>query len=140
MKKHAGQFTSKVDGLKRRKSIWHCQRCLLQYKQNPKKNVCICGSKNFVYFPSAIEAKRFIDLRLAQDAGTIHELKTHYAFPIELHGKKITTYYADFIYRKTNGDFVVEDVKPKMFRTDLYKLKKKLVEAVYSIKISEITK
>jgi hypothetical protein len=54
---------------------------------------------------------------------------------VEVQGKLICTYVADFKYLE-NGKEVVEDVKG--FKTPVYKLKKKLVEAIYGIEIIEI--
>ena len=57
------------------------------------------------------------------------------------HGKPITTYRADFRYvvlneLKRSEAVVVEDVKGMV--TDVYLIKKKLVEAQYNLKINEI--
>lgn len=57
-------------------------------------------------------------------------------YPIEINGKHICNYYADF--KVTYADGRVEVVDVKGFITDVYSLKKKMVEAYYDIKIIEI--
>jgi hypothetical protein len=44
-------------------------------------------------------------------------------------------YYADFEYYE-NDEYIVEDVKG--VKTSVYKLKKKLIEAQYKIRITEV--
>lgn len=57
-------------------------------------------------------------------------------FQITVNGVKICKYIADFIVVFGDGRTEVQDVKG--FRTSIYLLKKKLVEAQYEIKIIEI--
>jgi hypothetical protein len=60
--------------------------------------------------------------------GEIRDLELQPRFPIVINGKKVCTYIADFAYRDgQSGNKHVEDSKG--YRTDLYRLKKKLVEA-----------
>ena len=56
-------------------------------------------------------------------------------FPIEVNGKKICNYFADFLYQE-NGKQVVEDVKG--IKTSVYRIKKKLTEDIYNITIKEV--
>ena len=89
-----------------------------------------------IRFASKSEAKRYAVLKLLQDAGEIRDLKTQYSIAIDVNGKHICNYVADFHYYTKTGRPVVEDVKG--FRTPVYKLKKKLVEAVHGIEIREV--
>lgn len=57
-------------------------------------------------------------------------------YPIFVREKKICTYLADFVVTYADGSVEVVDVKG--VKTDVYKLKKKLVEALYNIQILEI--
>jgi hypothetical protein len=57
-------------------------------------------------------------------------------FVIEVNGKKICKYLADFKVLYADGHEEIIDVKG--MKTSIYKLKKKLVEALYNIKIIEI--
>ena len=87
-------------------------------------------------FPSQKEAKRYEELKLMEKAGEIKGLKLQVAFPLvkkSEHGREIR-YYADFVYYE-NGSLVVEDTKG--FKTDVYKLKKRLMAELYGINIKE---
>lgn len=114
-----------------------------QYRQhiaNPKKRAKY-GSKKVavdnVTFHSLKEAKRYGELWVLQSAGEITDLELQPTFQIEMAGKKIAKYSADFRYVK-NGEVLIEDVKSKATRLKAsYRLKKKLVEAQYSITILE---
>lgn len=57
-------------------------------------------------------------------------------FQVVLNDKKICKYYADF--KVTYGDGRIEIVDVKGVKTSIYRLKKKLVEAQYGIKIVEV--
>lgn len=57
-------------------------------------------------------------------------------FRCVVNGKKICDYYADFRITYADGSVVVEDVKG--FKTSVYKLKKKLVEALHDVEIIEV--
>jgi hypothetical protein len=91
-------------------------------------------------FDSQAEAARFRVLRMMLNAGQISELTLQKSFPCVVHGVKVCTYVADFAYRNAAGEFVVEDVKSAPTKTPIYRLKKKLVKALYGIEIVEITK
>jgi len=84
-----------------------------------------------IRFDSKKEAFRYVQLKMLQKAGEIKELKLQPKFLlqdsfIDHNGKKHRAIYyiADFSYIDKNGGLVVEDVKG--FKTDIYRLKKKL--------------
>lgn len=56
-------------------------------------------------------------------------------FPIEVNEKKIATYVADFVVRFADGREEIHEVKG--MKTAVYRLKKKLIEALYGVKILE---
>ena len=87
-----------------------------------------------IWFASKKEANRYIELRLLERAGEISDLKLQPRFPIVMNGIKVCTYIADFQYID-KGKVVTEDVKG--VKTPTYKIKKKLVKAVYNIDILE---
>jgi len=90
-----------------------------------------------VDFDSKREAGRYRELKLAVMSGAIADLELHPKFPLEVNGKLICTYEADFRYHDNErGEDVVEDAKG--VRTPVYKLKKKLVLAIYGIEIMEV--
>ena len=81
------------------------------------------------------EGRYYQGLKILLENGDISNLEIHPKFPVLVNGHKICVYYADFRYTE-NGVVVVDDVKG--FRTKEYKIKKKLVEALYGITIREI--
>lgn len=85
-------------------------------------------------FASKREAKRYCELRLLEHAGRIENLHLQQKFPLMVNGVKVCTYIADFCYVE-RGLPVVEDVKG--VRTPIYRLKAKLMQACYDIKIRE---
>jgi hypothetical protein len=88
-------------------------------------------------FDSKKEAQRYADLRLLVEAGEIRDLRIHPRFPLEINPNCIVTYVADFSYLPKDGSrTVVEDVKG--VKTPVYRLKKKLMKAIYGIDIQEI--
>lgn len=89
-----------------------------------------------VSFPSLAESRRYAVLKLLERAGEISNLELQPSFPIDIGGRHICLYKADFAYFK-DGQRITEDVKG--VRTPVYNLKKKLVEALYpGTKIIEI--
>jgi len=65
----------------------------------------------------------------------VAEVERQVVYGIEVNGHKICKYLLDF--RVKYGDGRVEHVDVKGYRTPVYKLKKKLVEAIHGIKIIE---
>lgn len=92
-------------------------------------------------FDSKKECERYLQLFAMQKQGLIRELSVHPKFQINVNNQPVCTYQADFSYLMAkNGDkfdFVVEDVKSKATKTDLYRLKKKLMRAVLGIEVKE---
>ena len=105
------------------------------------KKVMVDGIK----FDSKKESKRYEQLKILKKAGLIKDLELQPTFVLQPayknnKGEKVRaiTYKADFIYFDTHLDqYIVEDVKG--FKTDVYKLKKKLFEYQYpNLTIEEI--
>lgn len=96
-----------------------------------------------IVFDSKKEAGRYAELKIMERAGLIRKLVLQPKYDLipttyiqgETH-KKIT-YKADFGYvdAKTNK-WVVEDVKG--VKTDVYKIKKRLMKTVHDIEVVEI--
>ena len=87
-------------------------------------------------FASKKEAKHYLIYRALEEAGQITDLKTQVGFKIVIKGKLICSYFADFTFLDSKGVYCVVDVKG--FRTPVYRIKKKLVEACHLIKIIEV--
>ena len=89
-----------------------------------------------IRFASKAEARRYRELKLMWAAGEISYLELQPDYPLIVNGVKIGTYVADFTYETDHGT-VVEDVKG--VKTPVYRLKKKLVKALYGIEIQEVS-
>lgn len=108
-------------------------------------------------YDSCREAKRAEELRLLLAAGEITELREQVTFElipaqyeaVERYDKrgqrikdgrrcteKACTYIADFVYKDRKGNTVVEDAKG--VRTEVYRIKRKLMLYVHHIKIKEV--
>lgn len=71
-------------------------------------------------------------------AGEISDLRRQHCFSCVINGVKICDYYADFSYKDKDGKLVVEDVKSIITaKNPVYRLKKKLVLALYGVDILE---
>jgi len=102
-----------------------------------------------VRFASKAEMRRYIDLRLLERAGHIRNLELQPRFPIEVmnpsNGEMVlcAVYISDFRYvelpRPGVERIVIEDVKGGP-STATYRLKRRLVEALHGIRISEVRK
>ena len=91
---------------------------------------------NGITFDSKKEADRYVFLTHRATIGEVLDIHLQVPFVFALEGKKMFTYKADFVYfDKVANELIVEDVK--VFRTPLYKLKKKLIEQQHKIKITE---
>jgi hypothetical protein len=94
-----------------------------------------------IVFASAREAKRYAELKLLERAGRIERLELQPKFPCIVNGVKVCDYIADFGYwnhvTTDTVERVIEDSKG--FLTPVYRLKRKLVHALYpGIKIIEV--
>ena len=87
-------------------------------------------------FDSVKEYHRWGCLRLLERAGKITDLKRQVKFELipKQEGERACYYIADFTYME-NGELVVEDCKG--FKTDVYKIKKKLMLMEHGIRIRE---
>lgn len=94
-------------------------------------------------FDSLKEYRRWQELKLLQRAGDINNLFRQTPFgliPAQRVNVKVVEravkYIADFTYWTKDGEFVVEDAKG--VRTDVFKIKKKLMLYVHGIQIKEV--
>lgn len=98
-------------------------------KFNAKKTIV-----DGITFDSAWEAKRYSQLKILEKIGDISNLSLQVKYPIHVNNELICNYIADFVYEH-NDSIIVEDAKG--FLTPEYKLKKKLMKAIYGIEIFE---
>jgi len=85
-------------------------------------------------FASKGEAERYLVLRNLATHGQIDDLRLQVAYPLKVNGQLICTYVADFVYTEHDRQ-IVEDYKG--VRLPIYKLKAKLMKAIYGIIIHE---
>jgi hypothetical protein len=88
-----------------------------------------------IWFDSKAEAERYKVLKAWEAASIISQLELQPQYPCVINGKKCFLYKADFMYTR-DGQQVIEDVKG--YRTAVYILKKKVIEALYNIEIVEV--
>ena len=103
-----------------------------------------------ITFDSKKEADRYAELKMLERLGVIHSLELQKKYelipaqklPIPVVSKscmkkveKAITYKADFVYVK-DGQTIVEDVKG--MRTEVYKIKRKLMLYIHGIQVMEL--
>lgn len=97
-----------------------------------------------IKFASKHEAGRYVELRYMERAGLISNLQLQRPFVLigsqtDKAGKIIerpVKYVADFTYKDQDGHLVVEDAKG--VKTDVYKIKRKMMLSIYGIMIKEV--
>lgn len=119
------------------KRVYDCNHCENYVTSGNKKQTCICGASDWTVFDSWREFTRHAELKLQEKAGLIKSLKRQVRFPIFINGLKCFSYVADYVYYTQDDVQVIEDSKGA--ETDVFKLKKKCVEAYYGVHI-KITK
>lgn len=94
-----------------------------------------------ILFDSKKEANYYTYLKLLEKAGKIKNLELQKKFILQdkfnLNGKtyRAITYVADFVYEEKGQTHVVDT---KGYRTEVYKIKKKLFMKKYGIEIEEV--
>lgn len=94
-------------------------------------------------YASRKEHRRANELKLLQRAGIIKYLREQVTYELiptqrDVNGKVIEracSYVADFVYTDKEGNLIVEDTKG--MRTEVYRIKRKLMLHVHGIRISE---
>ena len=133
------KFKTKQQAMNQRKHCWACAKCSAFY--TVKQSACLECHNELYYFPSQAEFHRFRSLQLQQRAGMISNLELQPKYPVVINSKKVFTYLADFKYTK-GSEVIVEDVKGslnKKYQDPVFKLKQKIIEAIYGFKISIVT-
>lgn len=116
-----------------------CASCDMMHELMPWQDRCrSCKHAEAIRFPSLLEARRWIALRWVERQGLIKSLERQPRFSIEVNGIHICDYVGDFMYfRVAERVRVVEDAKG--IETPLFRLKKRLVEAIHGV-IIEVVK
>jgi hypothetical protein len=94
---------------------------------------------NGITFDSKKEAGYYGILRLKEKARLIHSFEMQVRYDLVVNNINICFYKADFVTYKNNKVFEVIDVKSEITKKlPVYRLKKKLMKAIYGINIVEI--
>jgi hypothetical protein len=129
------KFKSKHDAMNKRQHLWCCLSCNTTW--STMTHSCDRCHTETQYFASKAEYRRYQALRVELQAGSISQLTLQPVYRIVINGQPICKYIADFRYIR-DGEIIVSDVKgsrdPK-YHDPVFKLKKKLVEAVHGIEI-----
>ena len=111
----------------------HYPRTYGKYNKYNAKKTEFMGFK----FDSKWEAERYGQLESMKMAGIIQDLERQVNYDIIVNDQKICRYIADFVYKLVHEDGsekkIVEDAKG--IETTDFKLKKKLMKAVFDIEI-----
>lgn len=125
-------------GVKRNVYCPDCSKPTMKNRRVKPLTCMYCHGEAFTYFDSTTEFNFFAKLAMLQDNGAIKDLQTQVSFPILYKGddKPICTYIADFTFTKIDEDgketdHVIDVKGAKAAITDVFKLKKKLVEKHY---------
>lgn len=95
-------------------------------------------------FDSIKEGEFYGSLKLKKQAGLIKDFKMQVKYDIVVNNIHIANYFLDFLIENNDGSFEYVDIKGKdaktnkFIKTSVFALKKRLVEAIYGIKISMI--
>lgn len=93
---------------------------------------------NGIKFDSQKEHRRYLQLKQMEVAGEISDLRLQVKYRCMVREQLVCTYIADFVYRNSRHQEVVEDVKSDITRKNpVYRIKKKLVKAIFGVDISE---
>jgi hypothetical protein len=89
-------------------------------------------------FDSRLEARYYATLQLEQRIGAVLEIRRQPNYLLEVNGVWVGRYVADYEVVRADGEIQVVDCKG--FRTQTYKLKRRLFEALYPFRIVEVTR
>ena len=93
-------------------------------------------------FYSKKEAEFYGSLKIKKNEGLIKDFKIQVQYDIVVNNIHIAYYYFDFQIENNDGSFEYIDIKGKdkksnkFIKTSVFALKKRLVEAIYHIKIT----
>ena len=95
-------------------------------------------------FDSIKEGEFYGSLKIKKNAGLIKDFQMQVQYDILVNNIHIAYYYLDFLIENNDGSFEYIGIKGKdkksnkFIKTGVFALKKRLVEAIYGIKISMV--
>jgi hypothetical protein len=93
-------------------------------------------------FDSIKEAEYYGSLKLKKQLNLIKDFKLQVKYDISINDIHIANYFLDFLVENNDGSFEYIDIKGKnsktnkFIKTSVFALKKRLIEAIYGIKIT----
>lgn len=87
-------------------------------------------------FASLRERDAYFDLKMRLRAGDITDLELQPRYPLVVNGIAVATYVADFRFRERDGQLKVLDAKG--VKTAVYRIKRKLMQAVHGVTVEEV--
>lgn len=100
------------------------------YQRNSKnKYRSVSSSYNGIQFHSKAECAYAIELDMRKKAGDIKDWSRQIKVSLDVNGYHITNYFVDF--EITHNDDSSELIEVKGFETEVWRLKRKLLEATY---------
>jgi hypothetical protein len=114
----------------------------INFGMSPKyhnKPTQVVEGPNLLKFASQKEAKCYADLKILERAGRIRNIQRQVPFRVEVGGKLVCKYVADFVFDEYAHNVwtqVVADAKG--YPTPVYRLKRKLMLIVLGIEIREM--
>lgn len=102
-----------------------------KYVKRPKysNRSARCWNKDHAIHQSILEADYCNELNLMKKAGQILDYHTQHKIEIKVNGIHITNHYVDFCVLKTKK--AMEFHETKGYATDVWKMKRRLVEALF---------
>jgi hypothetical protein len=97
----------------------------MYYQKYSYYNAKKCGKND-----SKFEAGKAFDLEMLKKAGEIKDFKEQVKIPLIVNGYEVCTYKIDFVIYHNDG--TVEYLETKGYAMDVWKLKWKLFEALFS--------
>ena len=113
----------------------HATRSLCSHPPRKSKYGAIKTTVDGITFDSKKEARRYLELKHQEATREIFKLELQPKFDLAVNGVKVGVYRGDFRYLDYDGNTIVEDCKG--MKTPVYRLKAKLLKAIYGITILE---
>lgn len=118
------------------------EKAILRRESKPSKTSKYGNHKvevDGITFDSKKEANRYRELKMMERAGEIQGLELQPVFDLipKQDGERAVRYLGDFRYTK-EGKTVVEDVKSSATKTQVYRIKRKLMLYVHGIRVREV--
>jgi len=135
---NAAQVTCKRCPSKAVYGFDECIKCLMEPARKKHKYKAEPTVLDGIRFDSKFESERYAELKMLAAAGEIADLACQPEYPLFVDGERVAAIVLDFCYTdwRIGGKRVIEDVKG--VRNRVYRLKKKMFEAQYKLRITEI--